>query len=73
MKQAFNKEFDALLLQKESEVARTQERNTRMTKIIQDLGLKEVLFHPVMSTDEQPERLLRVEDSEVSIFSQRAE
>lgn len=66
MKQAFNKEFDALLLQKESEVARTLERNIRMAKIIHDLELHEALFYPEMTTDEQPERLLTVEDSEVS-------
>eukprot|EP00117_Sycon_ciliatum_P029294 scpid8787/ scgid23370/ WD repeat-containing protein 96 len=66
MKQAFNKEFDALLLQKESEVARTQERNVRMAKIIHDLELHEKLFEPKMSVNEQPERLLKIEDSEIN-------
>ena len=65
MKKQFNKEFEEVLSQKEAEVSRTRERNTRMAKIIRDLELNETVYHPKMSSEEQPELLLKVEDHEV--------
>ena len=62
---SFNKEFDEVFAQKEQEVKRISERNERIKKVLNDLDLKENVFEPEMTDEEQPERLLVVKDDEV--------
>ena len=53
-------------MKKEQEIAKIKEKNKRITKILGDLDLIEEVFEPEMSVSEKPERLLIVEDSEVT-------
>ncbi|XP_033122449.1 cilia- and flagella-associated protein 43-like isoform X2 [Anneissia japonica] len=67
IKVAFNSEFDEVYRQKEQEIARIEERNTRISKILKDLNSTEELWKPEMDEDEKPEKLLIVEDKEVKV------
>ena len=67
MKDAFNKEFDEVFHQKETEIARIAEKNVRISKIINQLKLDDKLVQPKLDSDEQPQRLLTVDDSEVTV------
>ena len=67
MREAFNKEFDECLRQKVIEISRIKERNMRIRKIARDLKLDEVIVEPSLDTDEDPEKLLTVEDSEIKV------
>ncbi|XP_072177751.1 cilia- and flagella-associated protein 43-like [Diadema setosum] len=67
IKQAFNKSFDEVFKQREQEIARIEEKNIRITKILEDLSSSEEIWQPVMDADERPEKLLTVEDSEVTV------
>lgn len=67
MKEAFNKEFDEVFHQKTTEIARITEKNIRISKIINQLKLEDKLVQPKLDSDEQPERLLTVDDSEVTV------
>jgi hypothetical protein len=66
IKLTFNKEFDELLKQKESELSRIQEKNTRIRKILTNLQLSEKMYDPKSSSDEHPEWDLEVCDDEVT-------
>ena len=61
IKEAFNKEFEEVLRLKRVEIARIQEKNVRISKIISQLKLDETIVQPLLSPDEEPERLLVVE------------
>ena len=61
IKEAFNKEFEEVLRLKRVEIARIQEKNVRISKIISQLKLYETIVQPSLSPDEEPERLLVVE------------
>ena len=63
---AFNKEFDEIFKQKESEIKRVKEKNERIKKILGDLEVDDKMFEPEMTADEKPELLLQVHDSEVT-------
>ena len=65
MKESFNSVFDEVYRSKVAEVKRIEEKNVRIKKILGDLGLDDVILEPVMDTDERPETLLDVKDSEV--------
>lgn len=67
MRETFNKEFDECLRQKEIEISRIKERNVRIRKIARDLKLDEVIVEPLLDADENPEKLLTVEDSEIKV------
>eukprot|EP00057_Strongylocentrotus_purpuratus_P026485 XP_011680959.1 PREDICTED: cilia- and flagella-associated protein 43 [Strongylocentrotus purpuratus] len=66
IKQTYNKIFDEVYKQREQEIARIEEKNVRITKILSDLTSNEKIWQPGMDADEKPEKLLTVEDSEVS-------
>ncbi|XP_041476459.1 cilia- and flagella-associated protein 43-like isoform X2 [Lytechinus variegatus] len=66
IKQTYNKIFDEVYKQREQEIARIEEKNVRITKILDDLASSEEIWQPVMDADEKPEKLLTVEDSEVT-------
>ena len=63
IKEAFNKEFEEVLRLKRVEIARIQEKNVRISKIISQLKLDETIVQPSLNPDEEPERLLVVEVS----------
>ncbi|XP_077991965.1 cilia- and flagella-associated protein 43-like [Glandiceps talaboti] len=67
IKTAFNKEFDDVYKMKEMEIARIKEKNVRIRKIMEDLGSRDCVWQPEWSIDEKPERLLQVDDSEVTV------
>lgn len=67
MKETFNKEFDEVFLQKESEIARIAEKNIRISKIINQLKLEDKLVQPKLDSEEEPQRLLTVDDKEVTV------
>ncbi|CAH1259175.1 CFAP43 [Branchiostoma lanceolatum] len=67
MKEAFNKQFESVAQMKQQEMVRIKERNARITKILDDLDLAEAAWQPALTIDEQPEKLLVVEDSEVQV------
>ncbi|XP_038613465.1 cilia- and flagella-associated protein 43 [Tachyglossus aculeatus] len=67
VKTNFNTEFNAVYRQKEVEILRVTERNTRMQEIISDLGLSEDIWQPTFADSEKPERVLTVEDEEIKV------
>lgn len=66
VKAAFNEEFDIVVQKKEQEIARVKERNLKIQEILEQLDLQVELWEPVLTDDEMPERVLTVQDSEVS-------
>ncbi len=52
---------------KVNEISRIKEKNIRISKIISQLKLDDALIQPSLSVDEEPERLLLVDDSEIKI------
>ena len=66
IKETFNKEFSEAFRAKENEIARIREKNIRISKIINQLKLDDTLIEPTLDEDEQPDRLLVVDDSEVT-------
>ncbi|CAB3997164.1 cilia- and flagella-associated 43-like [Paramuricea clavata] len=65
IKKSYNSAFDEVYRNKMTEVKRIEEKNVRIKKILADLGLDDVILEPVMDTEEFPETLLDVKDSEV--------
>lgn len=63
----FNKEFDEVMRSKVNEIARIKEKNVRIAKIISQLKLDESLVQPSLGVLEEPERLLVVEEDEVTV------
>ncbi|XP_066477233.1 cilia- and flagella-associated protein 43 [Tiliqua scincoides] len=65
VKMAFNKEFDGVIRMKEQEIARVNERNVRITEILQQLDLQEKIWVPSFSDNEKPECALIVSETEI--------
>lgn len=59
--ETFNKEFEEVARLKQAEIARIREKNVRISKIIQQLQLKEELVQPSLQPEEQPEGMLTVQ------------
>lgn len=66
IKTGFNADFEALHRQKVQEVSRVRERNRHIRDIMLELDMSEELWEPSLTDSEQPERLLTVDDSEVT-------
>lgn len=66
IKTAFNAEFEAVHRQKVQELNRARERNRHSRAIMLELDMNEELWEPSLTDSEQPERLLSVDDSEVT-------
>lgn len=66
IKTAFNTEFEAVHRQKVQELNRVKERKRHIGEIMLELDMKEKLWEPSLTNNEWPERLLTVEDSEVT-------
>lgn len=67
VREHFNKEFDDVMRQKVNEIARIKEKNMRIAKILSQLKLSDPLVQPSLGVLEEPERLLVVEDSAVTV------
>ncbi|XP_034040088.1 cilia- and flagella-associated protein 43 [Thalassophryne amazonica] len=67
VKVAFNAEFDALHRQKVLELGRLKDRNRRIRDIMVELDISEELWEPDLTDSEQPERLLSVHNSEITV------
>ena len=67
LKVAFNKEFGDTFKAKEQEMNRINDRNTRISKILNDLNFREQLLTVEWSLEEKPEEVLTVKDSEVTL------
>ncbi|XP_005104481.2 cilia- and flagella-associated protein 43 [Aplysia californica] len=67
IKEAFNKEFNEVFGKKEQEISKVKDKNKRIAKIIEYLGLEESVDEPAMSVAEKPELLLEVADSEITV------
>ncbi|BFY97723.1 hypothetical protein BsWGS_00763 [Bradybaena similaris] len=65
IKEAFNKEFDEVYSKKEQEITKVKEKNKRISKIIDYLGLDEEILEPGMSVAEKPELLFEVNENEI--------
>lgn len=52
---------------KVNEIARIKEKNIRISKIISQLKLDDSLVQPSLEIEEEPEKLLVVEDDEVKV------
>lgn len=70
VKMTFNKEFDAVTRLKEQEISRVNERNVRISEILQQLELQEKIWVATFSDNEKPERALTVSESEVWYLKQ---
>lgn len=70
IKTAFNTEFEAMHRQKVQELNRVRDRNRHIRDIMQELDMNEKLWEPSLSNSEWPERMLTVDDSEVTTIKQ---
>lgn len=66
IKTAFNADFEAAHRQKVQELNRVRDRNRHIGEIMLELDMKEKLWEPSLTNSERPERLLTVDDSEVT-------
>ncbi|EGF83145.1 hypothetical protein BATDEDRAFT_34015 [Batrachochytrium dendrobatidis JAM81] len=67
IKAEFNRRFDIMFKQKQDEIIKIEEKNERIAEILLQLQLEETVFHPELSNDEQPQRVIEVQDSEVKV------
>ncbi|XP_046727641.1 cilia- and flagella-associated protein 43 [Silurus meridionalis] len=67
IKTAFNAEFESVYKQKEQEINRIKDKNRRITEIMEKLELQEILWEPILTDSERPERALTVNDSEIEV------
>jgi len=61
----FNKQFDEVFVKKELELTKISEKNKRIKKILDDLGVQDPVYEPEMCATEKPEMLLTTTDDEV--------
>ena len=67
LKEEYNKEFLHFEKFKDDQIFAIQERNNRITEILEDLKREETLFHPKTHPLETPEDILKVDPSEVTV------
>ncbi|CAJ1067274.1 cilia- and flagella-associated protein 43 isoform X2 [Xyrichtys novacula] len=66
IKTGFNADFEAVHKQKVQEIGRVRDRNRQIREIMLELGMNETLWEPSLTVSEWPERLLTVDDSEIT-------
>uniref|UniRef100_A0A7S0Z434 Cilia- and flagella-associated protein 43 n=1 Tax=Hemiselmis tepida TaxID=464990 RepID=A0A7S0Z434_9CRYP len=66
-KQGFNALFDDFMKRKVVVLGKIEEKNLRIVEIQEELGSNEELFDARLSDDEQPDRVLVVEDDDVKV------
>ncbi|KAJ1563371.1 Cilia- and flagella-associated protein 43, partial [Nowakowskiella sp. JEL0078] len=67
IKTAFNEKFREFEKLKGDEISKIEDKNDRINQIMQELQIQETLFRPYLDEDEVPERIITVNDSEVTI------
>lgn len=67
IKRHFNKQFDQVFRQKQSEIAKIAEKNERITEISHDTGVEFELLQPQFDDSEKTELVFEVEDEEVEV------
>ncbi|XP_056147897.1 cilia- and flagella-associated protein 43 [Lampris incognitus] len=67
VKMAFNTKFEAVYEQKQQEINRVKDKNKRIKEIMMKLDISEQLWEPSLSDNEQPEKTLTVEESEIKV------
>ncbi|KAJ3037135.1 Cilia- and flagella-associated protein 43 [Rhizophlyctis rosea] len=67
IKKEFNVKFLEILQHKQDEMGRIEEKNERITTILNELQMQEAIFHPDLDEDEVPQRVIEVKDSEVTV------
>jgi len=65
----FNEKFDEVFAKKELELSKIKEKNKRIKKILDDIGLYDQVYEPEMDSIEKPEMLLTTTDDEVRLSS----
>lgn len=68
IKTSFNADFEATHRQKVQELNHVRDRNRHIREIMLELDMNEKLWEPSLTNSEWPERLLTVDDSEVTDF-----
>uniref|UniRef100_A0A7S0Y3F9 Uncharacterized protein n=2 Tax=Hemiselmis andersenii TaxID=464988 RepID=A0A7S0Y3F9_HEMAN len=66
-KQSFNTLFDDFMKRKVVVLGKIEEKNLRIVEIQEELGSNEELFDARLNDEEQPDRVLIVEDSDVKV------
>lgn len=66
IKTAFNADFDELHGRKVRELKCVKDRNRQIGEIMPELDINQELWEPCLTDSECPERVLTVDDSEVS-------
>jgi len=67
LRKYFNNQFRQCYRQKEAELARIQEKNTRIEQIQEELGLPIESSTPTLNDWEMPENVFKVKDEEVNV------
>ena len=65
IKVSFNEQFDEVFGKKELELTKIQEKNKRIKKILDDIGVYDRIYEPEMGFIEKPELLMVTTDDEV--------
>lgn len=68
IKTSFNTEFEGVHRLKVQELNRMRNRNKNIREIMDQLDMDTQLWEPSLSNSEWPERMLTVDDSEVTFF-----
>ncbi|KAJ3099331.1 Cilia- and flagella-associated protein 43 [Phlyctochytrium planicorne] len=63
----FNNKFKDFVKLKSDEIIKIEDKNERILAIINELQITETIFHPSLDEDEVPERIIKVDDSEVKV------
>ena len=68
LRQYFNDKFNEVFSQKEREMVMVGERNARLRYILSEMNDVQIeVIDPVWAQNEQPERIMKVEDNEVKL------
>eukprot|EP00668_Euglena_longa_P015873 GGOE01020048.1.p1 GENE.GGOE01020048.1~~GGOE01020048.1.p1 ORF type:complete len:1603 (+),score=697.34 GGOE01020048.1:27-4811(+) len=66
-KKQFNDQHIAMLTRKRADISKIAEKNVRIQQILHELDHSEPIFQPKLVNSEQPEKLLEVLDSEITV------
>jgi hypothetical protein len=65
IKKEFNGKFKDIWQLKQDEISRIEEKNERISAILQEIDVNESVFHPELDSDEVPEKIIVVKDEEI--------
>ncbi|KAJ3212328.1 Cilia- and flagella-associated protein 43 [Dinochytrium kinnereticum] len=67
IKTEFNNRFKEFVKLKNDEIIKIEDKDERILAIINELQISETIFHPALDDDEIPDRIIKVDDSEVKV------